>query len=40
METIKNFIKKINDSIDAYLPNVPNWCIWTIVVLAVYLMLK
>lgn len=37
MEQIKNFIKEVNDTIDTYLPNVPNWIIWAAVI---YLILK
>jgi hypothetical protein len=40
METIKNIITKINATIDNYLPNVPNWFVWTIGLLVIYLILK
>lgn len=40
METIKNFISKVNQTIDAYFPTVPNWCIWTIGALVIYLILN
>lgn len=40
MDSIKDIIAKINNKIDTYFPTVPNWCIWTIGVLVVYLILK
>ena len=40
MKTIKDYIKTINNSIDFYLPDVPNWCIWKIFIMGAYLMLK
>jgi hypothetical protein len=40
MKTIKDIIAGINESIDAYLPSVPNWCIWTIGALVLWLILK
>jgi hypothetical protein len=40
METIKNIIAKVNATIDTYFPTVPNWCIWTIGALVIYLILK
>ena len=40
MKTIKNIITKVNATIDNYLPNVPNWFVWTIGLLVIYLILK
>lgn len=40
MDSIKNIIAKINQSIDAYFPSVPNWCIWTIGALVLWLVIK
>lgn len=40
MKTIKNIITKVNATIDNYLPNLPNWFVWTIGLLVIYLILK
>jgi hypothetical protein len=40
MNTLKELVAKINTTIDTYFPTVPNWCIWTIGALVIYLILK